>query len=214
MLPYYKTKESINVQDANGDHALLYAALSKNSTLVKELLKRGANPNLPHNYNLSPLWYSIYYQDFDSFYALLSCTKNLDGKSNGVNYNQFQFPPELIYDTALSYVELAKHRDCFSMIYFLKLFGAEIPERAVRHLVSKLTHLRIAVKLKILNENQRIHDDLRVLESLVKFIQKPLKLTEILRIYFLKEKTSINSLDSSNLPENVISFLNFKNYKS
>ena len=213
MLPFYKTNESIDAQDANGDHALLYAAMNKNSILVKDLLKRGANPNLVHKYNASPLWYSVYNQDFDSFIALLPLSKNLDGKCNGVNYNQFQFPPELIYDSPLSYVELAEHRDCFSMIYFLKLFGSEVQDRTIKHLLSKLKHLRVAIKLKVLNENPKVHNDLRILESLVKFLQTPLKLTEILRLYFLKEKTILYSPSSCNMPENVEEFLNFKNYK-
>ena len=214
LLPYYKTAESINTQDANGDHALLYAALNKNSQLVTRLLKIGANANLANKYKTTPLWYSVYNKDLDSFFALLPYTTDINVPSKGINYNGFQQPPELLYDRDISCVELAEEKDCFSMIYFFKIFGTPIPENIVEHLNSKLKHLKIAVKLKIFSSNSIVQKDLQTLSNLMQFLRKPLKLTELCRLYFVKEKhNTIDKFYPYDLPQSLKKFLSYRNYK-
>ena len=45
LLNFYKTAESLNRQDENGDFALLYAALNRNTKMVRTLIKAGAYPD-------------------------------------------------------------------------------------------------------------------------------------------------------------------------
>jgi ankyrin repeat protein len=205
LLPYYNTKDKMNLQDANGDHALLYAVLNKNARLVKQLLKAGSDADLANKYNATALWYSIYNNDLESFMALIPHVSDFNRASVGVEYNRFQFPPEIIYQTAVSYVELAEEKDCYSMIYFLKLFGANVSQSIVGNLFSKLKQINFAFKAKIVEE-ARFRETIKKIECLIRFLRTPLSLARLTRLNILNEK----SLKTFPLAKPLDDFLSFK----
>lgn len=126
LLPFYKDTHYINKKDGNGDFALLYAAYNKNTFLVRLLIQSGANVNLSNNFNCTPLWYSVYFNDKKTLIELLPYVKTFETPSIGINYYSFQYPPENIYGISLKPVEVAYRRKHFDILYILKQVGASV----------------------------------------------------------------------------------------
>ena len=226
MLSYYKTRESLNRQDENGDFALLYASLNKNASMVSALIEAGANPDLRNRYGTSALWYAAYNNDMATLKVLLPKIKNLDPRSTGINYNSFQWSPDFIYDIRLSPVEVAEREENYSIVYLLKCSGAKLNSYVIESLNAKLDFYKKSYELYLngslssnsVENKRKLKWVIRDLVVLVRSLSQPLSLQRICRnqINTLKFKTS-NEISSelykkiqSNAPNHLKDFINFE----
>ena len=115
----------MNKQNKNGDYALLFAALNKNTKMIRKILEKGGNPDLFNNHNVCPLWNIVYNNDKASFFELIPYVKNFGRKSCGIDYNDFQLAPELIFSRPLAPIEVAEVNEAYELLYYLFCIGVK-----------------------------------------------------------------------------------------
>ena len=77
-------KSEINNQNENGWTPIYRSVLSNNLEALEELLKLGANPNIPNNMNETPLYQSVDMENYDAFIILLKYNSDCNiSKKNG-----------------------------------------------------------------------------------------------------------------------------------
>jgi ankyrin repeat protein len=206
-MSYYKNKECINKQDINGDFALLYAVYNKNTPIIKELLDSGANANLINKHNVYPLWYAVYNNDKSSFFQLIKYCIDFETKSYGIDYQNFETIPEIIYDRPISPIALAEFKCFYDIVYYLYCVGAKVTIDLRR---------RIKTKLNSLNEPSTVvsANDINKLKRLDKLLNQPMKLTRICRISIRnKNKNHLNRLECVNVvPSSIKEFLTLETF--
>ena len=77
-------KNEINNQNENGWTPIYRCVLSNNLEALGELLKLGANPNIPNNMNETPLYQSVDMENYDALIILLKYNADCNiSKKNG-----------------------------------------------------------------------------------------------------------------------------------
>lgn len=203
-MSYYKNKECINKQDINGDFALLYATYNKNTPIIQELLESGANANLITRHNVYPLWYAVYNNDKSSFFQLIKYCVDFETKSYGIDYQNFETIPEIIYDRPISPIALAEFRGFYDMVYYLHSVGASVSIDLRRRIKAKVKSLHDSA-----NNINVSATDITKLNRLDKLLNQPMKLTRICRIEIRnKNKNNLNTLEYLNsVPSSIRKFL-------
>ena len=210
LLEFYKSKESLDSQNKNGDFALLYAVVHKNHKMVKKILETGASADLTNVYGLSPLWYAVYNNDKNTFFELIKFVKNFEPKSRGVNYNSFRQDPEMIYASPLTPLQVAEDKDFHEMIYYLCCLGVKLDTQTLSALKFKLSNFDDELNI-ILAENEQVK--LKIFENLkllINEINKPISLkrlcrNELIKIYNLDTLKEI--ADGDVLPKSLKDFI-------
>ena len=200
LLKYYTSTRSLNIQDSNGDFALLYASYNRNAMLVKKLLEQGAEPDLVNKHNAYSLWYSVYNNDKPTFFELIKYTKDFETKSYGIDYQSFETVPQIIYDTPVAPIIVAEFNHYYDMVYYLYCIGAG---------VSLELRKRICVKYGDVTVENR---DYRKLKVLNKLLNQPLSLTRMCR-KSIRERVKFvdwKRCDGSLLPRCLERFLSFE----
>jgi hypothetical protein len=169
LLSYYSSTRSLNIQDSNGDFALLYAAYNRNAILVKKLLEQGAEPDLVNKHNTYSLWYSVYNNDKATFFELIKYAKDFETKSYGIDYQSFETVPQIIYDTPVAPITVAEFNHYYDMVFYLYCLGANVPLELRK---------RIRVKYGDVTVENR---DYRKLKVLNKLLNQPLSLARMCR---------------------------------
>ena len=187
LVEHYKTKESLDYQNKNGDFALLYAVIRKNHKMVKKILEMGANPDLTNIYGLSPLWYAVYNNDKETFFQLIKYGKNFEVKSCGVNYRSFRPDSDMIYPTPLSPIQVAEDKDFYGMVYFLYCLGVKIETETLSKLKLKSSNFEDELKLALKENDQEKLNNIEDFKLLSKEINKPSSLKRQCRNYFSKK---------------------------
>lgn len=233
MLQFYRSSESLNKQDENGDFALLYAALNRNAFMIRVLIKAGADPDLSNKYGATALWYCAYNNDRESFMELVPYCKNLDRKSFGIEYNSFQWSPEFIYNVALSPIEVAERNDHYALVYLLKCAGARVDRELVDKIQMKYevytknfsvyTFRDVHPPNEISETKAKLNMLLKELEVLNKSMKEPVSLVRLCRNFIKTTREDDNSSSAtttqifgddhrieSQLPKELIDLVQYK----
>lgn len=174
LLEYYSTPELLNKQNKNGDYALLFAALNRNTKMIGKIVERGGNPDLYNNHNVTPLWNVVYNNDKESFFELIPYVRNLGRKSCGIDYNDFQLAPELIFNRPLSPIEVAEVNESYDLLYHLFCIGVKAPFELREKIKTKLA---LCAYNLVINMDRDGEEDLKKL-ALIKAKFKKLKILD------------------------------------
>jgi hypothetical protein len=185
--------------------------------MIRKILERGGNPDLFNNHNLTPLWNIVYNNDKASFFAILPYIRNFSRKSCGIDYNDFQLAPELIFSRPLAPIEVAEVNESYDLLY--NLFCIGVP--AHFELKEKIkTKLALYAYTLVTNFDNTGEEDLKKLAYLkAKFkrlkildnaLNRPLSLKRICRnkLRQTNDLSKIKSLLNSNIiPDSLKEFI-------
>lgn len=209
LLSYYKTTYNLDKQDSNGDFALLYASYNKKAHLVQKLLELGANPDLTNNHNVNALWYSIFNNDKSTFFELIKYVKDLDTKSYGIDYQNFDSSPQIIYETPISAIIVAEKNSFYDMVYYLHCIGAHVSIELRKRIQTKIFSLIVET-----NVNKIASKDFKKLRNLITLLNSPLTLQRLCR-KFIRDSNEFDSnfCEKNGLcPCSVREFLSLENF--
>jgi len=137
--------------------------------LVKKLLEQGAEPDLFNKHNANALWYSVYNNDKPTFFELIKYATDFETKSYGIDYQNFDTIPQIIYDNPAAPIIVAEFNHYYDMVYYLYCIGAN---------VSMELRKRIRFKYSDLTVENREYEKLKILNKL---LNQPLSLARICR---------------------------------
>lgn len=208
----------LNKQNKNGDYALLFAALNRNTIMVKKILERGGNPDLFNNHNVCPLWNIVYNNDKASFFEIIPYVKNYGRKSCGIDYNDFQLAPELIFTRPLAPIEVAEVNESYNLLYYLFCIGIKAPYELREKIKTKLALCAYNLVINMDKEGEEdlkkialIKTKFKKLKILDTALNRPLSLKRLCRnrVRSLVDVTDIKTLLSNEtIPETLKEYIN------
>lgn len=131
---------------------------------------------------------------------MIKYATDLETKSYGIDYQNFETVPQIIYDTAISPIIVAELNHFYNMIYYLYCLGVYISAELRERVGTKMNRFYEA-ECKLENR------DFKKLKLLDKLLNRPLSLTRICRKSIRASGQVKACVENRDLPETLRKFL-------